>query len=78
MTENSDALTQVQRFRDLQLQFEDLTRQIHALLRANKGGTEGMSSADLSRYRELARERDSVDNELRFLQQQLFGDYDET
>lgn len=78
MMMSNNMLEKVQQYRDLQIRHEELTDAIHALLREHKGGTDRMSKADLKRYRELARERDDVDSEMRYLQQLLFGDYDET
>ena len=65
------ALHQVQRYRKMVLLYEALDEEIDQLIMANGGGTEHMSETDLARYRELARKRDEVLNEMRILEQEL-------
>lgn len=64
-------LHQVQRYRKMVLLYEALDEEIDQLIMAHGGGTERMSEADLTRYRELARKRDEVLNEMRILEQEL-------
>jgi hypothetical protein len=59
------------------LLYEALDEEIDSLIMANGGGTEHMAEPDLARYRELARKRDEVLNEMRILEQELRLD-DET
>jgi hypothetical protein len=71
------ALHLVQRYRKMVLLYEALDEEIDSLIMANGGGTEHMAEPDLARYRELARKRDEVLNEMRILEQELRLD-DET
>ena len=74
MPRDDDLLSKVQDYRRIVLAYEDLNRQISELLTANAGSTDKMSSADRERYRQLARQRDEVQNEMRWLEQQLLDD----
>jgi hypothetical protein len=65
------ALHQVQKYRKMVLLYEALDEEIDQLLTAHGGGTEHMAEADQARYRELARKRDDVLNEMRILEQEL-------
>ena len=56
------------------LLYEALDEEIDQLLTAHGGGTEHMTEADQARYRELARKRDDVLNEMRILEQELHLD----
>ncbi len=84
MTDNSQPdetgsapdLDQVQTYRRLVLEYEALDEQVDALLAAHHGATENMSPNDYERYRELARQRDSVYHQMLALEQQLFPDED--
>jgi hypothetical protein len=68
------ALHQVQKYRKMVLVYEALDEEIDELLMAHGGGTENMSDIELARYRELARKRDEVLNEMRILEQELHLD----
>ena len=68
------ALHQVQKYRTIVLVYEAIDEEIDELLTANGGGTENMTEEDRARYRELARKRDEVLNEMRILEQQLHLD----
>ena len=68
------ALHQVQKYRTIVLVYEALDEEIDELLEANAGATENMSQEDLTRYRELARKRDEVLNEMCILELQLHLD----
>jgi hypothetical protein len=74
MPRDDDLLNKVQDYRRIVLVYEDLNRQISQLLTANAGSTDKMSSADREQYRQLARQRDEVQNEMRWLEQQLLDD----
>ncbi len=68
------ALHQVQKYRKMVLLYEALDEEIDDLLTAHGGGTEHMSDIERTRYRELARKRDEVLNEMRILEQELHLD----
>lgn len=74
MPRDDDLLSKVQDYRRIVLAYEGLNQQISELLTANAGSTDKMSSADRERYRQLARQRDEVQNEMRWLEQQLLDD----
>ncbi len=69
--QESDQLKLVQRYRELVGDYESLDKRIDELIMRHGGGTESMSTADLETYRELARRRTEVQNEMRILEQQL-------
>jgi hypothetical protein len=73
---NDDMLKRVQDYRTLVLRYEQLDEEIDAMLEAHGGGTEQMSEEDRLRYRDMARERDDLQNEIRVLGQQLTLDED--
>lgn len=75
--ENMGDLNQVQAYRQLVLDYEALDEEIDALLAKHDGATENMTSTDFERYRELARRRDIIYNQLKALEQQLLDDDDE-
>ncbi len=70
MTE-SELLQNISTYQSLVLRYEAVHSTINALMHQHGGGTEHMSEADISQYRALARERDEVLNEMRFLEQLL-------
>ncbi len=72
--ENMGDLDQVQVYRQLVLDYEALDEEIDTLLAQHDGATEKMSSADFEHYRELARRRDVIYNQLKALEQQLLDD----
>lgn len=69
-----DDKAQVERYRQIVLEYEELDRKIDALLMANNGATEEMSAEELAQYRELARRRDEAYNQLKALERQLFNE----
>jgi hypothetical protein len=73
----SDALNEVRNYRKLVLIYEALDEQIDKLIMENGGASENMPPEALERYRDLARKRDDVLNEMRVLEQKLQLD-DET
>lgn len=77
MPSGNEMLRQVQNYRKIVLIYEGLNAEIHKLLEANTGGTEFMSPEDVQRYRELARQRDEMMSEMRWLEQQLLESDDD-
>lgn len=73
----SDALREVQKYRKIVLIYEALDEEIDKLIMENGGVSEKMPPEALERYRDLARKRDDVLNEMRVLEQKLQLD-DET
>ena len=67
----SDALNEVRNYRKMVLIYEALDEQIDKLIMENGGGSENMPPEALERYRDLARKRDDVLNEIRVLEQKL-------
>lgn len=66
----------VQQYQAQVARYEALDEEIDALLMAYGGHTEDLPPADLRRYRDLARERDDLESDLRALEQQLNLDDD--
>jgi hypothetical protein len=69
-------LHQVQAYRKLVLLYEALDQEIDDLIMAYGGVPEKMSPAALQRYRDLARRRDELQNDMRVMEQQLQLDDD--
>jgi hypothetical protein len=69
--EERDALHQVQKYRKVVLLYEALDKQIDDLIMTYGGFMEKMPPEALARYRELARRRDDVQNEMRALELEL-------
>jgi hypothetical protein len=75
MTDNpNDTFDKVRLYRELVLQYEQIDEAIDALIMAANGVPDKMSLEDRTRYHELARRRDELQNEMRWLEQQLMGD----
>jgi len=72
--EGSDLRQQVEDYRRIVLQYEALDEVIDGLLASHGGDAEAMSMDELERYRELARQRDDLFNEIRMLEQTLLHD----
>ena len=76
--DNSDRkpvdLKQVERYRQLVLEYEALDEQIDALLASHNGATEKMSDEDFESYRNLAHRRDYVYNQMKAMEQLVLGD----
>lgn len=72
--DNKNLLSRIQSYRKVVLIYEGLNKAIHKLLADNDGGTEKMSTEDRERYRQLARQRDELNSEMRFLEQQLLDE----
>jgi cell division protein FtsB len=67
-------LNKIQNYRDLVLTYENLNAQIDQLLMATHGGTEQMTTDQVAQYRDLARQRDEMHNQIRWLEQQLLDE----
>lgn len=67
----SGQLALVQRYQKLVEAYEALDNQIDELVSASRGRADQMSAADLSTYRELARKRSELLNDMRLLEQRL-------
>jgi hypothetical protein len=65
---------QVERYRQLVLEYEALDEQIDALLASHNGATEKMSDEDFESYRNLAHRRDYVYNQMKAMEQLVLGD----
>ncbi len=74
MGESENLNPSVQQYRDAVLAYEAANAEVDQLIAEHRGGTEAMSEADLARYRELARRRDELSSELRWMEQQLLDD----
>lgn len=73
---DNDELGSVQEYRRLVLEYEASHAEVNALIHAHQGNTENMSQEALARYRALARQRDELLNEIRWLEMQLLDDED--
>ena len=71
---DSDVLHQVQTYRKIVLLYEALDEEIDTLLMSHGGTSEKMPSDALAHYRDLARQRDELFNEMRALEQKLLSD----
>lgn len=71
MSQSDPELGRVQRYKDIVLQYEALDEEIDALIMQYDGMSENMPPDAYSRYRDLARQRDELFNEMRTLEQQL-------
>ena len=69
--DNEGQLKLVRRYRQLVEAYEALDGEIDELVTAVRGDAERMSAADLGQYRELARKRTELLNEMRQLEQIL-------
>lgn len=70
----NDTQDKVKMYRELVLQYEDIDAEIDALIMAADGMPERMTAEAMTRYRELARRRDDLQNEMRWLEQQLMDE----
>ena len=73
-TKTREQLREVQAYRKLVLLYEALDAEIDKLIMTHGGRSEDMPEADLAHYRELARQRDEVQNEMREMEQRLLGE----
>ena len=77
MTDGDHLIDDVQRYREMVLAYEALDEEIDTFI-AERGGKKEheMSADELSHYRELARRREDLLNEIRILEHQLNLDED--
>lgn len=71
---NKSLREQITQYDELVRAYHALDERIDTLLDAHDGHSDNMSDASMARYRELARERDTVFNQMRTLEQVLFAD----
>ncbi len=71
---DSDVLQQVQTYRKIVLLYEALDEEIDTLLMSHGGTSEKLPPDALAHYRDLARQRDELFNEMRALEQKLLSD----
>lgn len=69
-----DTQERIQLYRDIVQEYETVDKQIDALIMRNGGASRNMSPADRDKYKELARKRSELHNEMRILEQDLFKD----
>lgn len=72
--EPNDTQDKVQMYREIVLQYEQIDEEIDALIMAADGMPDKLSPDELAHYRDLARRRDDLQNEMRWLEQQLMDD----
>jgi hypothetical protein len=70
MTE-SELLQSITTYQDLVIRYEGVHADINSLIHAHGGATEHMSDFEITQYRSLARQRDELLNEMRYLEQLL-------
>ena len=61
----------VRKYRQLVEDYEAIDHRIDALIMASSGKSEDMSTDDRQQYRDLARKRSEILNEMRLLERQL-------
>ena len=69
-----DMLQQVTRYNELVQEYHTLDEQIDDLIHAHQGHSENMSDESRETYRQLARQRDDIFNEMRTMEQTLFNE----
>lgn len=77
MDNGSDVLHQVQNYRKIVLLYEALDEEIDKLIMEHDGSMENMSEEVRDRYRQLARQRDELHNEMRVMEMRLLDEDDE-
>lgn len=75
MSDNND-LNSLHLYRNLVLDYEAVNREINALFHVHQGGTETMTEQEFAHYRELAKRRDELFNEIKVMEQQLLDEED--
>lgn len=63
-----DAQEQAQHYQNLIAEYEGLSQQIQALLDANAGHTENLAEADMLKYRQLAKRRDELYDQIKSIE----------
>ena len=71
MDDKQSAYQLVQKYQEIVLLYESLDKEIDILIMAHGGASEKMPPEALAHYRQLARRRDDVQNEMRELEHEL-------
>ena len=71
---DDDTRGKVEYYRQCVLNYERLNDEIQKLIEAHNGSSENMSPEDVQHYRDLARQRDELMSEIRWLEQQLLDE----
>lgn len=71
---SEDMRRQVTDYNELVQQYHALDEQIDNLIHAHDGHSENMTEQSREQYRQLARERDNLFNQMRTIEQDLFVD----
>jgi len=66
--------TLIEKYREAVLAYEQISKEIAALLEANGGGTVKMTDEDYLRYRDMAHRRDVLYDMLKRLEVRLLGE----
>lgn len=76
MVENSqrNIQEQIQQYQNVVQEYERLDREIDTLIMRNGGASRNMSAGDRERYRELAKRRSDLFNQMRVLEQDLLDE----
>ena len=69
---SDNMLQEVTRYNELVQQYHALDEQIDNLIHAHQGHSENMTDESRATYRQLARQRDDVFNQMRTMEQSLF------
>jgi hypothetical protein len=72
--QQEDVKARIQAYRTIVEEYERLDNEIDALITRNGGQSKNMSSTDLDLYRELARKRRDILNEMRLLERDLLDE----
>lgn len=71
---SNNMLQQVTQYNELVQVYHALDEKIDNLLHAHQGHSENLTDESREKYRELARERDDIFNQMRTMEQTLFTD----
>lgn len=74
--DDMDTISKVELYRDIVLNYERINSQIAELFTSYGSDPAEMSAEDRERYRQLARERDDLQNHMRYLESQLLDEND--
>jgi hypothetical protein len=72
--ERDSTQDKIQRYREIVLQYEKIDEEIDALIMASDGMPDKMPPEAKERYRQLAANRDELQNEMRWLERQLLDE----
>lgn len=65
---------QIEQYQNVVREYEKLDQEIDALIMRNGGASRNMSVTDRERYRELAKQRSDLFNQMRVLEQDLLDE----